>query len=325
MDVDGISFHCQEGRPTNDPTNYTIFVPQVGGTGAHLQKGDTVLIQGINAGSSFVALIIGVRPRGLIPATDNIPFHPNTRATISLYDPVAYIQLLRHVNDDNIFNVTNNYAPPPIDIQRATVDVPEVAPTNLTLYVASEQIININVIIHGTDAVNQTFGPVAGRIRTSYYRFYMHCNVDNTYNFELIPQPQLQLQLNAPSTYTQLVIQTILMVNMINTKLLTKSGVIREVAAITQHMSFQSFKCLLDLIQSHPSMVDNMEVDDEDQIIDINTTTTQNSKQVIIHNNLSIESKRVETTKHTITCTHSQYIQKKLETLQGPPLPINFH
>lgn len=143
---------------------------------AYLTAGDSVRVEGEgDALPSFVGRIIEVRTSTADCCDDNK--HPGARGN---YNPLFLVQQFITTDDWD----ANDW--PVVDRKTAAVGIREAAQTNMCIWVAPKNILEVVFFFHEEDVLEHTFGNAAGRENCFFVRYKVERTDEESVEFEPI-------------------------------------------------------------------------------------------------------------------------------------------
>ena len=271
-----------------------------------IAPGDTVEFPGDSMeGSSFEhyngrILHINV-DRSYMSGGESIPFHP--QAHHSPGEPIALIQLA--ITKRQSLNIYGNavWQSHSEEIISATNGIEECALSNLLLWISPMQVSRLVPILHVQDCIDQSFGPVYHQKHTLFTHskaLFTHPSDNFTHSLETMPYSQYEAFGPSSSgrnprhiTETEALLSLKHRVTKIGEKCLTSMRAIGGTESISEHMSRGEWaklvRCLVDL---DPTLLPAENLTGND---------TRETKHILVHANLSLETKKLANIRQTIT------------------------
>ena len=275
-----------------------------------IAPGDTIEFAGDSADESPVILYharilqIFVDPSAMTDG-EQIPFHPQADHVVGMPILLAHVALTKrqslHIFPHAIWQAHSE------EVLAATNGIEECAFSNLLLWICPEQISRLVPILHKKDCLDQTFGPVHEQHNCLFTtgKVYFPINAHLfTHTFVMTPASEYEafgLSTNGRNprhiTETEELLSLKHRVSKIGEKCLTNMRAIGGVESVSEHMSRGEWaklvRCLGD-IQSTLLPGENRAGND-----------IRETKHVLVHANLSIETKKLPNIRQTITARTS--------------------
>ena len=284
-----------------------------------IQPTDTIRVDSFTTADdencpSFLARVADIQYKCLLPDDMNEHVHPAVGNTNLLEPSSLLIKVVLHIIlADDLHDRYHGYAPPSPEEERATINVPEVAQTNLSVWIKPDQIVELIDIHHTHHAKYQYHGPISGRMYTYYTRYT--CTVDNDndamddedhyhYHFQQIMNHEQYSSLfleSDPPTSSQTTIAAKSLVCKTSIKVMNKAGKMGGVVSLPMNMPIGYYKSI---VQSINYRHQQMREDDEGEHITVKESTVK-TKQNITNSNLSLGAIIIPTNKGTIKATSS--------------------
>ena len=286
-----------------------------------IQPTDTIRVDSFTTAEdvncpSFLARVADIQYKCLLPDDINEHVHPAVGNPRLLQPSSLLIKVVLHIIvADDMHDRYHGYAPPSPEEERATINVPEVAQTNLSVWIEPDQIVQLIDIHHTHHAKYQYHGPISGRMSTYYTRFT--CTINNNYDndamddedhyhyqFQIIMPHEQYSSLfleSDPPTSSQTTIAAKSLVCKTSIKVMNKAGKMGGVVSLSMSMPISYYNSI---VQSINYRHQQMREDDEGEHITVKESIVK-TKQNITNSNLSLGAILIPTNKGTIKATSS--------------------
>ena len=273
-----------------------------------ISPGDMVRVSP-NDAEIILGRVIDVKANRGIVLQSLIPVHQDAALADDRAAPLIKLQLILAKNQSECIYPDAIWPIQDEETLMATRGILQVAHTNCVVWISPEQVIDLIVVLHSHDCIHHTFGSICGRENaffTCANAVFDHANDQSTsHEFQLVKRRHyFAFGLSTNSLNPSMVTETEKEVEMKYSihrhvhKLLTKVGKIGGTATYTGAFSKAEWchliRCLVGLDESlrpPPSAVQCKKI-----------------SQAILHGNLSLETKKVPTTRTSITIrTPSQF------------------
>jgi len=271
-----------------------------------IAPGDTISFAGDSTDESTFKyyhariLQIVVDPSSMIDG-DEIPFHPEAHHSSGMPIMLAHIALTKsqsfHIFPHAIWKAHS------AEVIAATSGLEECAFSNLLLWITPEQIVSLVPILHQKDCVDQKFGPVHEQLNCLFTTGRVYFPMDaHLFSHTFVSTPASEYEAFGPSSHghnprhvteTEALLSLKHRVSKIGDKCLTNMRAIGGVESVSEHMSRGEWATLvkcLGSIQSTLLPIENSAGND-----------MRETKHVLVHANLSLETKKLPNIRQTIT------------------------
>eukprot|EP00571_Detonula_confervacea_P008438 CAMPEP_0172328240 /NCGR_PEP_ID=MMETSP1058-20130122/60247_1 /TAXON_ID=83371 /ORGANISM="Detonula confervacea, Strain CCMP 353" /LENGTH=454 /DNA_ID=CAMNT_0013045345 /DNA_START=1355 /DNA_END=2715 /DNA_ORIENTATION=- len=276
MPFHGLPFDREHIVPKiNGPSPFSIYIFDLG---AYVAGGDTIRFAGHQNGPSILGRILKVLPSAPPKECHNI--HPHL-AEFGLRDNSAAILIQWHLPNDELSRDSGRWPFVNDEIRRACLNLPEVAPTNCTLWISSTQVTDIVFFLHSQQCVEQAYGSVAGCTNTYFLwqEVVFVAGGDDLFVEEAIQGEKYNAfgGIFETTIAIERYLFTIFHESVKSQRLLNKSGKMGGAASIKEAMSAESWRYL---VRVFSQLDENMTV----------KTRNKLSKRCILRSNLSQQS-----------------------------------